>query len=382
MYSENLTIPRGADSRDYQKEASLMSSAPTESQVLRLVTERIRDRMPPGWTFDPSGAIGERGGADALFVLVSPDHRAAEVIIEVKATVPSGRHALGVLQVLHERARAHGAIPLLVSRYIPPPVRENLQRAGVSYADATGNMMLSAIDPGFYLADRGADKDPWRASGRPRGTLKGDPAARVVRALLDFARLWRVSELIDTSGASTGATYRVLEYLDGEGLVEREGDGRWRVPSWERLLRAWAVDYDLLKENTVSRYLDPRGIEHFQTTLRDRGDKYAVTGAVASRDWIAVAPARSVFVYVDDAQSQAAGWGLHPTEVGVNVVLLEPRKAGSVHLDRTGRLENGVTRVSAAQAAVDLLNGPGRDPAEAEALIGWMKEDEGSWRLN
>ena len=33
-----------------------------------------------------------------------------------------------------------------------------------------------------------------------------------------------------------------------------------------------------------------------------------------------------------------------------------------------------------AQVASDLLNGPGREPAEGEYLIEWMKANEERWR--
>lgn len=43
------------------------------------------------------------------------------------------------------------------------------------------------------------------------------------------------------SGSSSGDAYRLLEYLEREGLVIKD-DKRYRVPEWERLLRAWNAD--------------------------------------------------------------------------------------------------------------------------------------------
>ena len=110
----------------------------------------------------------------------------------------------------------------------------------LSYVDATGNMRIAVDAPVIFISDRDEDRDPWRR-GRPRGTLKGEPAARVARALLDYDRDWTVRELIAASGASTGAAYRALEYLEREDLVVKE-DKRYRVTDWERLLRAWSSD--------------------------------------------------------------------------------------------------------------------------------------------
>lgn len=354
----------------------------SEAQLLRVAADLLRQRLPEGWALvaDARTANADRG-VEAAFVLSAPDGRSVRVEGEVKLGVLVGRQVLGTAQELSARAASSGSIPLLIARYLSPQVREQLQLVGVSYVDATGNVRLSAVDPGLYLADRGADSDPWRAVGRPRGTLKGEPAARVVRAFLDYSRSWRVRDLIEASGASTGATYRVLEYLDGEGLADRGPDGVWTVPDWERLLRAWSGDYNFLTANAVNRYIAPRGLEQFQGVLAKTDRRYAVTGAAASQDWASVAPTRSLFVYVDNATSYAEDWGLRSTEAGVNVILLEPRKPVSAVFARTGKLAGGVVRVAAAQVAVDLLNGPGRDPAEGEELLRWMKGNEGAWRI-
>jgi hypothetical protein len=40
-----------------------------------------------------------------------------------------------------------------------------------------------------------------------------------------------------------------------------------------------------------------------------------------------------------------------------------------------------LTQIAApTQVAADLLNGPGRNPSEAEELLAWMSAHEGAWR--
>lgn len=39
-----------------------------------------------------------------------------------------------------------------------------------------------------------------------------------------------------------------------------------------------------------------------------------------------------------------------------------------------------ITYAAASQVAVDLLTGPGRGPAEGDALIEWMEQNEDAWR--
>ena len=43
-------------------------------------------------------------------------------------------------------------------------------------------------------------------------------------------------------------------------------------------------------------------------------------------------------------------------------------------------LRRGLVTAAPSQGAVDLLTGPGREPAEGEELIGWMKGNENAWR--
>ena len=60
-------------------------------------------------------------------------------------------------------------------------------------------------------------------------------------------------------------------------------------------------------------------------------------------------------------------------DAGANVLLA--RNAYDVVFDRTENLD-GLTAVAPSQAAVDLITGPGRIPAEAEALLDWMQANE------
>ncbi len=39
-----------------------------------------------------------------------------------------------------------------------------------------------------------------------------------------------------------------------------------------------------------------------------------------------------------------------------------------------------MTYAALSQVAVDLLTGPGRNPAEGQALLDWMETDERTWR--
>ncbi len=110
--------------------------------------------------------------------------------------------------------------------------------------------------------------------------------------------------------------------------------------------------------------------------------RYAVTGSVAAAQWAPYAPARAAFIYTENAAEAAKKWRLHPvddsTAEAANVILGEPEYP--VVFDKTSDVKEGYTIAAIEQVAVDLLSGPGRNPAEGEELLEWMQAHESAWR--
>jgi len=345
--------------------------------------DTVRERLPGSWHVD---AAIERSrqrdtGVDARLRLRAPDGQEVLVLVEAKRLLPT-RDVPIVLDALGRAASQLGSedtvVCLVAARYLAPGTRERIAELGGGYVDATGNLLLAAERPALYLSDRGADRDPWRGPGRPRGTLQGPPAARVVRALVDFLPPLTVPELAAISGASTGATYRVVEFLEEEGLLERRRYGPISDVRWRSLLRRWSEDYGFAQSNTVATFLEPRGLRALTDRLAFADDlEYVVTGSLAAERVAAYAPARLATVYVRDIGGVADALGLRPTQTGANVALA----AGDydVVFDRTEAVD-GLCVAALSQVAVDLLTGPGRNPSEADALVEWMEANEHVWR--
>jgi hypothetical protein len=297
----------------------------------------------------------------------------AKAVVEAR-DIPNLHDQLATMRQMIPSSNA-----MVVARYLAKPVRERLADSGLSYADASGNILVRAPWPGLYIADRGASRDPWRGPGRPRGTLKGEPAAKVVRALLDEPSPWKVTDLINYSKASTGSVYRVIEYLEAETLAVRDSQGQIAVPDWTALLRRWSEDYQFVRTNAVSRWIAPRGLDSLLSRIRSsEAGAYAVTGTIAAAEYAPYAPARTAMIYVADAARAANTWDLRGADTGINVLLAEP--AYAFILDRPTLRHDGLKLVKPAQIAVDLMTGPGRSPSEAEELLDWMRSNEQSWR--
>jgi hypothetical protein len=351
--------------------------------LVRLVMELVRGRLPSGWTADVETPADRRDyGVDGILRLRAPDGQEAVLLVEAKRLlntrdVPAGLRQLQAAASRWDQKDAT-VVPLLAARYLAPSTRERIAEAGAGYVDATGNMRVTVDRPALFIADRGADRDPWRGPGRPRGSLKGPPAARVVRALVDFAPPYTVPELSERAGASTGATYRAVEFLEQEGLVERQRYGPIREVRWRNLLERWSEDYGFASSNTVATYLEPRGLAALTHRLASLPDlDYVVTGSLAADRVAAYAPARLATLYVRDLPAAAEALELRRTDVGANVALATG--AYDVVFDRSETID-GLRVAALSQVAVDLLTGPGRNPGEATALLDWMEADESRWR--
>lgn len=351
--------------------------------VLRRAVALIQRRLPEHWSLQVrENVLVDGRRLDGIAELRTCGTAAARLVFEAKQNVATASLA-EIVDQLRRRAELvqnqdGPVVAVVVARYLGSGARSWLEQHGVSYADATGNISLLIDEPAIFVRDRGADRDPWRGPGRPRGTLIGPPAARVVRALVDYAPPMTVPTLIDRSGASTGAAYRVVEFLEREALIVREPKGPIRTVDWRRIVERWSQDYGFQRSNTVASYLHPRGLVGVSDRLgRSSMPRYAVTGSMAAQRLAPYAPVRLAMIYVDDMEHAADELGLRPVDSGANVLLAAG--AYDVVFDRTVT-HDGLTYVAPSQTAVDLMTGPGRSPAEAATLLDWMETHEREWR--
>jgi len=380
----------------------------TEQELVKLAEELLRARLPDEWRIDavPRNAI--LPAVDAAIRLVDPAGDSVQLLIEAKRSVvgrdvdPLSRQ----LQHVITAADPSNALPMVVSRFLSEPVRQALTTRGINYLDVTGNLRLESKQPGLFMRDVGAASDPWRRRGRPRESLRGQPAALVVRALVDFQPPYSVPHLVRLSGSSNGATYRVVNFLDEQALLRRDGQGRVVEVAWRQILEAWSRDYSFYKSNRVSGYLAPRGLEQVISALREFGPslspatpladgasvidwppvdtsisrtlRYAVTGSYAAGAYAPYAPTRTLTLYADNQTELSKRLNLRLVDTGANVMIAHA--AYDIAFRRL-RPWQDIWVVAPSQTAVDLMTGPGRNPAEAQELLEWMEHDELSWRL-
>ena len=323
---------------------------------------------------------------DVILEIRDPQGHATSIVVDVKGTpVEPNRVSFaaetlrGLAQLLSEEDRKLASpVPMMLSPFFSPLARERLVAAGISYADSTGNLRLSADKPAIFIETQGQDRNPFREN-RPLRSLKGGRAARAVRSFLDYRPPFGTREFAGETQNALATVSRVSDLLVREAIIVRDGPrGRISSVDWETLVRRWAMDYDFGKANSLTTFLESRGPSILFDRLSEADFRYAVTGSFAAVRLAPVAEPRLVTLYADDPQVAADRLRLRPAETGGNVVIARP--FDPVVFERT-EIADGITYACVTQVLLDLMTGPGRGPAEAEGLLEWMRENEEIWKL-
>ena len=102
-----------------------------------------------------------------------------------------------------------------------------------------------------------------------------------------------------------------------------------------------------------------------------------MTGSFAASRLVWVAAPEIAVVYADDPERIASLTRLRQVRNAGNVVIARPYD--QIVFERTWTRDN-VVYASPAQVVVDCLTGPGRMPAEGEALLEWMQRRASRWQ--
>src|SRR5690606_10228433 len=130
-------------------------------------------------------SLADRYRPDAVLTLIAPDGTTGRLLVELKtAIMPKDVSAIRN-QLMQYQVAGQVTGSLVAARYLTQRTRELLKAAGISYADATGNVRIAVPRPPFYVELDGADSNPWIET-RSLKSLAGASSAAVARALLDF----------------------------------------------------------------------------------------------------------------------------------------------------------------------------------------------------
>lgn len=363
--------------------------ATDERSVLEHGIARLAELLGGGFEISPLRAgMLEDGGRDAVYTVRAvdtPGARWAQVVIAAKTSLtPAAAREILDSQLRLLRQLYDEATVLVIAPWLSPRTRNVLRDRRISYLDLTGNIDLR-LPTGIVILTQGAQHDPAPQEDRKSRGLAGASAGALARVLVDHQPPYRQRTVAEVAQVSHGYLSRVLRTLDDEALITRDGAVITDV-KWAELLRTRAASIDLMKINHVTPMVARKGAEHVNRQLISQGSdaEIAVTGSYAARELAPSAVGGPLMLYVqagahtvDEAADELS---LMPaTSGGVNVWLLKPPNRTPFR----GLRDFGATKhVAHSQLVLDCLSGPGRLPAEGEAVLEFMirTEHDGVWR--
>jgi hypothetical protein len=362
-----------SENREHVK-IELTEESSAKAQIA-MALDVLRQRLPQGWQADV--AIEPRmvtGRPDGIITVKSPDGTAADVIVEYRTRLDPA----DVGAALSRLSRWPQAQPMVMAPFLSQGVRRVLRERGACWADAAGNFRVVLDRPVLLIEIEGAAKNPFGRGDVPLKSLKGPGAAAAVRALCDYRPPYSLRQLGLQTGLASAGLFRVVDLLLRESLVEKASRrGPIVAVDWAGVLTRWCEDYSLIGSNRVLSALEPRGTGALLNKLRRMEEEYALTASAVAARVAPVAPSRLIVIFTETPESMASDLGVTPTESGANVLLVEPF---SPVLMQRAETRDGLRCAASSQVAADLLTSPGRGPAEGEALIAWMRENEDAWR--
>lgn len=381
-------------------ETWLMETVPPEETLLNRGLAVLRALLGSDWEVtvrpEPVGRTVSGAGAGAgAMVQLTPagDDITAQLLVDTKSTLSplAVREQLAPKAALLRRLQ-QPAQPLVIADALTERTKQELREHDISYLDLLGNVSLRLRHPTVVLfADsprrtpHGTTKSPAGATTKPK--LAGPRAGRLVRLLADVAPPYHATELVGATGISKGYVSKLLDSMEDLLLIRREGRVVTEV-DWQGLLRARAEHLSVLRHNPFVGTIAPNGPGPLLESVRvlqqeGEGERVLLTGSYAAQRIAPLAVGGQVMLYVSHAPNApyeiGERLGLLPVDHGADTLLL--RAHDSAVFERT-RLVGGIRQVAQSQLVLDCLSGPGRMPAEGEAVLSFMAEHEEEWRVS
>ncbi|MFJ6672397.1 hypothetical protein ACIQMJ_14925 [Actinosynnema sp. NPDC091369] len=364
----------------------------TGLELLQQGLDHLANVLEPNVRLVPRLDVARYGGVDAIVDLLPSDGGApAQLAVEAKTKLTPRQVEDHLLPRSELIKQLYGTNLLVLAPWLARRTRELLREHEIGYLDLTGSVDLRVSRPTIVIHTEGAAREPrgGNASSVGSPTLAGPRAGRLVRALVDHSPPYRATQLSEATGLSLPWVSKLLAQLNDQLLIRRDGRVVVHV-DWADLLRARAEAYGLLRHNPYVSFVAPNGIRRVlddmaSGVLGTSGDEpeVIVTGHYAASAVAPLASGGQLMLYVraglDTVDGVADRLGLLRVDADADADVLVLQAHDDVVF--TGRRDvGGVPHVALSQLVVDCLAGPGRLPAEGEAVLRYMTEHEHEWR--
>lgn len=347
---------------------------------------KLADLLGSSWTLTPRPERGKSRGLDTIVeVRAEGDSVFTQLLVELKRSVTPRTVEQALLPKVELLQQVNHYTTLMVmAPWISPKAQRVLREHGIGYLDLTGNVSLRVAKPAIVIHTEGATRAPRAlAHEKSRTTLAGPKAGRLVRLLVDVCPPHRATELAQATGLSLPYVSRLLDTLGDQLLIHRDGRTITAV-DWPGLLRARAAESSLLRHGSYTGMLAPNGASAVMERVRASphlSDGVAVTGSYAAHRVAPLSTGGQLMLYAApklDVDDLADDLGLLPVQENADVLLL--RAPDEVVFERA-MFVDGLLHVALSQLVLDCLSGPGRMPAEGEAVLEYMSNRQDQWRI-
>ena len=155
----------------------------SETKLVDTVVREIRGRLPSQWALLNRGEkvrVGQVNNRsrmiDAILEIRDPQGISTSIFVEAKNTPVEPNRVSFAAEMLLELTRLvseedgeldAAPVPMMLSPFLSPLARERLVAAGISYADSTGNLRLSADKPAIFIETQGQDRESLQGKPSP-----------------------------------------------------------------------------------------------------------------------------------------------------------------------------------------------------------------------
>ena len=158
--------------------------------------------------------------------------------VEVKHELRSAQ----LPRILHQLDLVNGYATLIISQYIPKPLKQELKSLGVNYLEAAGNAFIKTEEIFVYINDQPVTETRLPAEGK----LWNPTGLKFLFAILQFPDLINqpYRRIAQFSNIALGTVGSLINELETEGFLKAGSSGQIRnfkfIEQKDRLVQKWA----------------------------------------------------------------------------------------------------------------------------------------------
>lgn len=148
-------------------------------------------------------------------------------------------------RILNRLETVNDYLPLIISQYIPKPLKQELKALGVNYLEAAGNAYIKTKEIFVYINDQQVTATRLSNNGR----LWTPAGLRFVFTVLQFPDIVNqpYRKIAQTSNIGLGTVGLLIAELESEGFLKNGTSGQLKdfrfIEQRERLIQKWAELY-------------------------------------------------------------------------------------------------------------------------------------------